>query len=343
MEQDGKKGAIRVSRAVAEVMREPSSRKGGAKAVAVLLALAILGMAGWWTRGLWLPYAAEGWAWFLGDAGTAAAESPGPAEGPVAAGAPLQEEAAKAAEAEADRARPDEPAAEAAARRPARDWSEAPLAFVSPSGWGDEAWLAAVKAFNQALEKYRDGVRAGGLERGTLDRIAQVADQAGERFAALADAAPGHVDVSYAAAMAKMRSAAVAEVVASAEAAKAEAERARLARLAAEAAAAAGDAAPAPETAVAAAADPSAGKGTHDRAAEQFNEALKLYRSFLADKKSQEALLPRIEELAFSAAKGFEAARDLSNGTAPKVDEAITQCYRLVSDCRRQTLDGAGR
>ena len=212
MEQDGKRGSIRVSRAVAEVMREPSPRKGGAKAVAVLLVLVILGMAGWWTRGLWLPYAAEGWAWFLGDTGTVAEES-----------SVLAEEAAADEEPMADvvEAEPVEAEEEEASlpQRPVRDWSSAPLDFVSAAGWGDDDWLTAVRGFNQALEKYQSGLRAGGLERGTLERIARVADQAGERFAAMADQAPGNVDVTYAVAMAKKLSAAVADVIASAEAA----------------------------------------------------------------------------------------------------------------------------
>jgi len=231
-------------------------------------------------------------------------------------------------------------------QRPVRDWSSAPLDFVSAAGWGDEDWLTAVRGFNQALEKYQSGLRAGGLERGTLERIARVADQAGERFAAMADEAPGNVDVTYAVAMAKKLSAAVADVIASAEAAKAEAERARLAKLAAEAAAQDATGAELLATAAkegaGAQVDPSLWKAEHDQAAARFNEALQLYKRFLADKKAGQALLPQIEELAFAAAKGFEAVRETSKGTAPKIDDSISQCYRLVSDCRRQTLDGAG-
>ena len=86
--------------------------------------------------------------------------------------------------------------------------------------------------------------------------------------------------------------------------------------------------------------DSSVWKAEHDRAAAKFNAALKLYRKFMGGKESEAGLLPQIEELAFEAAKLFEAVRDVSGGTAPRVEESINQCYRLISDCRRQSLEG---
>lgn len=74
--------------------------------------------------------------------------------------------------------------------------------------------------------------------------------------------------------------------------------------------------------------------------AQLFNQALEQYRLFLADKTRTELLKP-IEEAAFQAAKKFEALK----GQAPEgvaLNENITQCYKLISDCRRQNLEGAG-
>lgn len=70
-----------------------------------------------------------------------------------------------------------------------------------------------------------------------------------------------------------------------------------------------------------------------------FNQALEQYKVFLADKKRTELLQP-IEEGAFQAAKTFEALRGQAPEGVPLADH-ITQCYKLISDCRRQHLEGA--
>lgn len=69
-----------------------------------------------------------------------------------------------------------------------------------------------------------------------------------------------------------------------------------------------------------------------------FNQALEQYKVFLADKSRMELLKP-IEDLAFQAAKKFEALKGLAPAGVPLGDH-ITQCYKLISDCRRQHLEG---
>lgn len=72
--------------------------------------------------------------------------------------------------------------------------------------------------------------------------------------------------------------------------------------------------------------------------AKLFNQALEQYKQFLADKTRTDLLAP-IEEAAFQAAKKFEALKDLAPEGVPLGDH-ITQCYKLISDCRRQNLEG---
>lgn len=73
--------------------------------------------------------------------------------------------------------------------------------------------------------------------------------------------------------------------------------------------------------------------------AKLFNQALAQYRQFLAD-KSQTKLLESIEATAFQAAKKFEALKGAAPEGVPLGDH-ITQCYKLIADCRRQNLEGA--
>ena len=72
--------------------------------------------------------------------------------------------------------------------------------------------------------------------------------------------------------------------------------------------------------------------------AKLFNQALEQYQLFLKDKSRTEFLKP-IEELAFQAAKKFEALKSVAPEGVPLGDH-ITQCYKLISDCRRQHLEG---
>lgn len=70
-----------------------------------------------------------------------------------------------------------------------------------------------------------------------------------------------------------------------------------------------------------------------------FNQALAQYKLFLANKSRTELLKP-IEEDAFQAAKKFESLKGQAPDDVPLADH-ITQCYKLISDCRRQHLEGA--
>jgi hypothetical protein len=70
-----------------------------------------------------------------------------------------------------------------------------------------------------------------------------------------------------------------------------------------------------------------------------FNQALAQYKLFLANKSRTELLKP-IEEDAFLAAKKFESLKGQAPDDVPLGDH-ITQCYKLVSDCRRLNLEGA--
>ena len=213
---------IKISRATADAMRYSRPKRRGAQVlVTLLLVLAIVGMATYWTKGYWWPY----WAPKL-EALRGAGE--GGSGGGKAASAPQQGESAAAEVAESDE--PEELEFEEVGTTRGRtmaDWADAPLDYVSAAGWGDEDWLKAVKGFNQALGKYREAMVAGGTERGTLDKIARVSDLAGERFAALEGRAPGGVEIGYARAMTRKLGDEVREVLASADRAKAEAERAR--------------------------------------------------------------------------------------------------------------------
>lgn len=74
--------------------------------------------------------------------------------------------------------------------------------------------------------------------------------------------------------------------------------------------------------------------------AKLFNQALAQYQLFLADKTRTELLKP-IEEAAFQAAKKFEALKGQAPAGVP-LNENIAQCYKLISDCRRQNLERAG-
>lgn len=76
-----------------------------------------------------------------------------------------------------------------------------------------------------------------------------------------------------------------------------------------------------------------------DSPAALFNAALRDYRLFMEDKETRAGLLPSIEDRARRAAKGLEAAlADATGDRRVKLDAALAQCYRLISDCHRQNL-----
>ncbi len=73
--------------------------------------------------------------------------------------------------------------------------------------------------------------------------------------------------------------------------------------------------------------------------AKLFNQALAQYKLFLSNKTRTELLKP-IEEDAFAAAKKFESLKGQAPDDVP-LGNHISQCYKLISDCRRQHLEGA--
>ncbi len=83
---------------------------------------------------------------------------------------------------------------------------------------------------------------------------------------------------------------------------------------------------------------PSPAQSLYDRAAADFNAALRDYRVFLSDKAANASLLPSIEERASRAAEAFVALRDNHDVRIPDIESLISQAYRLVSDCHRQHL-----
>lgn len=68
-----------------------------------------------------------------------------------------------------------------------------------------------------------------------------------------------------------------------------------------------------------------------------FNQALEQYKLFLVNKSRLELLKP-IEEDAFRAAKKFESLKSQAPEDVPLANH-ITQCYKLISDCRRLQLE----
>lgn len=211
------------------------------------------------------------------------------------------------------------PAADESAPAPADAGSEAQavapgpihLDFLSAALWDHPAFLQGVRTFNQALDRHRQFLRDG-HPAALLPEIEEGAAQAARLFESIRAEAPAAVPIgAYAAAGERLA-----------------AEARRLAR-------------PAPG-APARADDRPGGPWRHPdylAGAKLFNGALEQYTLFLDDKSRTDLLKP-IEDAAFQAAKKFEALR----GQAPEgvpLNDHITQCYKLVSDCRRQHLEGA--
>lgn len=224
------------------------------------------------------------------------------------------------------------PAAEAVPAVPAVPAATAPVApaeapatleFLTATAWDHPEFLRGVRLFNQALDRLRT-FRRDGRPRDLLQQIEDGARQAAATFDQLRAQAPADVPL----AEYVLRSHKLAQAARD------------LARPAAVAAPTPSAAAPPPRP-TPTAPPPKPGETWQDpdylEGARLFNRALEQYRLFLADKSRQE-LLKTIEETAFQAAKKFESLQSAAPTNVPLGDH-ISQCYRLVSDCRRLNLE----
>jgi hypothetical protein len=202
---------------------------------------------------------------------------------------------------------------------------ESELDFLSAAVWNHPQFLQAVRMFNEALDQRRDFLRDRSPSA-LPARIEEGAAQAAQVFEALRADAPPAVPLG--------------EYIARCRQLIAEARRlgrpAQTAVIAPEP-----SVAPPKETPRPVAPPPRAGETWQDpdylEGARLFNRALEQYKRFLADKSHAELLEP-IEETAFQAAKKFEAIRAGAPTNVP-VGDHISQCYKLISDCRRQNLE----
>ena len=197
------------------------------------------------------------------------------------------------------------------------------LAFLSAAAWDHPPFLQGVRLFNQALDRHRLFLRDP-AQPALLTQAEEGALQAAQVFETLRADAPASVPLGdY---MARCRTL-VQEIR-------------RLRNPPPPAAAM--QPAPAP---IARADVPPHRPGEpwqhpdYLQGARLFNQALEQYKLFLANKSRTELLKP-IEEDAFQAAKKFEALKGQAPEDVPLADH-ITQCYKLISDCRRQHLEGA--
>ena len=209
----------------------------------------------------------------------------------------------------------------AAATAPARLDSQ--LDFLTAATWENPQFQQGVRLFNRALDLYRQAVRKPAAA--APPQIEEDALQAARIFESLRPDAPAAVPLS--------------GYVARCQQLVLEARQ--LGRPAAAQPRPAPGAAPAPPPR-AVTPPPKPGEPWQDpdylQGAKLFNQALEQYKLFLADKSRPELLAP-IEEAAFQAAKKFEALKGLAPEGVPLGDH-ITQCYKLISDCRRQNLEG---
>ncbi|HRT04426.1 MAG TPA: hypothetical protein P5204_01880 [Kiritimatiellia bacterium] len=214
-------------------------------------------------------------------------------------------------------------AAPAAAAPAAPVEAPATLEFLTATAWDHPEFLRGVRLFNQALDRLR-AFRRDGRPRDLLQQIEDGALQAATTFDQLRAQAPADVPL----AEYVLRSRKLAQ------------EARNLARPAALPAPAPAVAAPPPRPKPTAP-PPKPGEAWQEpdylEGARLFNQALEQYKRFLAD-KSQLDLLKPIEETAFQAAKKFESLQGLAPTNVPLGDN-ISQCYRLISDCRRQHLE----
>lgn len=301
-----KKIRLTKSEAYAMGIASPQKKRLAFGLVGLLIAAA-LGVVLWYGQEWWLPY------WLPGEepAAAAAATNAAPQDAAATTNAPAP--AAPAA------------AAQAVPRAPAP--ATVKLDFLSATAWNHPQFQQGVRLFNQALDRYRTYQR----DRRPAELLKQIEDgalQAAMTFDHLQAEAPADVPL--------------ADCIARCQKLAVEARTIRqpaAARLA--------PAAPAPASAPAArssAPPPKAGETWQDpdflQGAKLFNQALEQYKRFLADKSHLE-LLPAIEETAFQAAKKFEMLQPIAPTNVP-IGEHVSQCYRLIADCRRQNLESGG-
>ena len=213
-----------------------------------------------------------------------------------------------------------------AASAPAAEALPITLDFLSATAWDEPRFLQGVRLFNQALDRYRTFLQ----DRRPVDLLPLIEEsalQAAMMFDQLKPNAPASVPL--------------ADYVARCQKLATEARNLRLpaaARLAPAPAPAPAVPAPPPRAATPA---PKPGEAWQDpdylQAANLFNQALAQYKAFLADKSHLEMLKP-IEDTAFQAAKKFESIQNQAPASVP-ISDHISQCYRLIADCRRQNLE----
>lgn len=278
-----------------------SKKKAAFGAVGALVAL-ILGIVLWFARDSWLPYWQDRFA---------------PADVPAAI--PLPDDADVAP---ADAPAPEAPAPAAAALPDGPLPDPATLTYFSAAGWPDESFRQAVRHFNAAFDSYRAFLSDDTSSRplaiaetevlSALNLLREIAPSA-------PDAMRGEIGDDYLAARSLL------------------AEVRRLARSPGASAAEAAKRAPA-----AAPADPGATPKTwknpdYLEGARAYNRAVAKYKEFLAGKADKQSLLKEIEDDAYAAAKKFESLKGSAPAGIP-LEDHITQCYKLISDCRRQQL-----
>ena len=291
---------IRLTKSEAYALGISTPKKRGLAFGAVgLVVAAVLGGALWLFQDRWLPY------WLPESAASA------PAAAPEAA--PTAAESA-----------PTPAAAQPVAAASAPAAAPATLDFLTATAWDQPEFLRGVRLFNQALDRYR-AFQRDGQPRELLQQIEDGALQAAAAFGKLRPEAPAGVPLAE-------------YVLRSHKLAQTARDLARPPAVAPPPAPAAAAPPPRPRPPAPA---PKPGETWQEpdylEGARLFNQALAQYQVFLADKSHRE-LLNGIEETAFRAAKKFEALQGLAPTNVP-LDDHVSHCYRLISDCRRQQLE----
>lgn len=307
------KPTLRIRRSDLKVLRrkpEPKKRTMafgmGAFAVAVILAVVL-----WFSRGAWLPF----WQSVMPSQGSGDSMEVEGQEGDGDGGTGEAVEAGTAADAGEPEALPFE-----GGSLPPPET----LAYFSAAGWDNESFKQAVRHFNAGFDAYK-----AFLADDTSSRPLAVAETEAIAALKLLKEAAGDIPAG-------MRNEVALDVL---EARSLLAEVRRLARD------------PSARTAEVAARKPAQQASSGDistqpkvwknpdylEGARAFNRAVAKYKEFLADKAGKQALLKEIEDDAFSAAKKFESLKGQAPAGIPLQDH-ITQCYKLISDCRRQQL-----
>lgn len=300
------KPTFRVKKSDLKAMKKPpalSSKKKAAFGLGATLVALGVGIALWFARDSWLPYWQDHFA---------------PAEVPAAI--PLPDDADSTALA-TDTPVSDTASAPAAALPDGPLPDPATLTYFSAAGWPDESFRQAVRHFNAAFDSYRSF-----LSDDTSSRPLAIAET--EVIASLnllREIAPSAPD--------GMRDEIGDDYLA------ARSLLAEVRRLARSPGASAAEAAKRTPTATA---DPGATpkiwkNPDYLEGARAYNRAVAKYKEFFSDKANKQALLKEIEDEAFAAAKKFESLKDSAPAGIPLQDH-ITQCYKLISDCRRQQL-----